>query len=158
LEKLSYAYSLDEKIMRKLIFTASTVALFLVINACKKSSSTNSSARTVQNLSGSYNLTALTAGFSGVTINLYDSLKPCEQDNLIILNSNLTAQFQDVGIVCVPPEDSTGTWSLSANTDSIYVGGTANFIKSWDGKTLMLTTAQQVSGFPVTATSTLVKK
>jgi hypothetical protein len=144
--------------MRKIVFAASAIALLLVINACKKSNSSNSSAKTVQNLSGSYNLTASTANLLGLTINLYDSLPACEKDNIIQLNTNMTAQFIDAGVVCVPPSDSTGSWSLSSNADTIYVAGSANFIKSWDGKSLITTSAEQISGFPVTVTTTLVKK
>lgn len=144
--------------MRKIVFAASAITLLLVINACKKSTSSNSSAKTVQNLSGSYNLTASTANLLGLTINLYDSLPACEKDNIIQLNTNMTAQFIDAGVVCVPPSDSTGSWSLSSNADTIYVAGSANFIKSWDGKSLITTSAEQISGFPVTVTTTLVKK
>jgi hypothetical protein len=143
--------------MRKIVLAVSALALLLVINACSKSSGT-SSARTVQNFSGSYNLTALTGSFSGVSINLYDSLPACDRDNVIQLNADLTAKFIDAGTVCTPPADSTGTWSLSTNTDTLYIAGSASYIKSWDGKTLVLTNAESVSGIPVVATSTLVKK
>jgi hypothetical protein len=145
--------------MRKINLAVSVFALLLIIHSCSKKNDTNAAnARTVQNFSGSYNLTALTANVLGETLNLYDSLPPCEQDNVVILKSDLTAQFVDSGKVCVPPSDSTGTWSLSKNTDTIYVAGSASFIKSWDGKTLVLNNAETVSGFPVTATSTFVKQ
>jgi hypothetical protein len=144
--------------MRKVVIAASLISLFIGFNACSKSSSNSSSAKTVANLSGSYTLTALTASQAGFSVNLYDSLPPCEKDNIIQLDTNLTAQFIDAGVACVPPSDSTGTWSLSANTDTIYVAGGASFIKSWDGKTLVITNQETVSGFPVTATTTLSKK
>lgn len=148
--------------MRKIALAASVFSFILVINACKKSdsSSSNPSARTVQNFSGSYNLTAITASVLGLNVNLYDSLPACDRDNVIQLDSNKTAHFIDAGVVCVPPSDSTGTWSLSSNTDTLYVAGTANFIKSWDGKTLMLSSVENITGIPVpiTATTTLVKK
>ena len=148
--------------MRKIALAASVFSFFLVINACKKSDSNgnNPSARTVQNFSGSYNITAITASVLGTNVNLYDSLPACDRDNVIELDSNKTARFIDAGVVCVPPSDSTGTWSLSSNTDTIYVSGTANFIKSWDGKTLMLSSVESLGGIPVpiTATTTLVKK
>ena len=148
--------------MRKIALAASIVCSILVINACKKSdsNSSNPSARTVQNLSGSYKLTAITASALGANINLYDSLPACDQDNVIELDTNKTAHFIDAGVKCVPPSDSTGTWSLSSNTDTIYVSGTANFIKSWDGKTLTLNSVENLGGIPVpiTATTTLVKQ
>lgn len=148
--------------MRKIAFSAAAISLILVINACKKSdsNSSNPSARTVQNFSGSYNLTAITASVLGVNVNLYDSLPACDRDNVIELDTNKTARFIDAGVACVPPSDSTGTWSLSSNTDTLYVAGTANVIKSWDGKTLLLTSTENITGVPVpvTATTTLVKK
>jgi hypothetical protein len=148
--------------MRKIALAALAITFILVINACKKSDSNNNnpSARTVQNLSGSYNLTDITANVLGLNISLYDSLPACDKDNVIQLDSNKTAHFIDAGIVCVPPSDSTGTWSLSSNTDTLYVAGTANFIKSWDGKTLILTSVENITGIPVpvTATTTLSKK
>ncbi len=145
--------------MRKIASVISAFTLLLVINACKKSdSSSNSSAKTVQNLSGSYSLTALTASLAGVSINLYDSLSTCEKDNIIQLNTDGSAHFIDAGVVCVPPEDSTGTWSLSKSGDSLTVASTAAGIRSWDGKTLVLTNTETISGFPVLATTTLVKK
>jgi len=154
---LSYLNAQKFKIMRKLQFAIFAIALFLGINACKKSTST-SNARTVQNLSGSYSITALTASLSGLVINLYDSLPACEKDNLIQLNTNMTAQFIDAGVKCVPPSDSSGNWSLSQNTDTLYVAGSASFIQSWDGSTLVLTNAESISGFPVVATTTLKKQ
>jgi len=148
--------------MRKIALAASIVCSILVINACKKSdsNSSNPSARTVQNFSGSYGITAITASVLGLNVNLYDSLPTCERDNVIQLDTNKTAHFIDAGVVCVPPSDSTGNWSLSSNTDTLYIAGTANFIKSWDGKTLVLTSVENITGIPVavTATTTLAKK
>ena len=143
--------------MRKIQFAIFAIALILGMTACKKSTTT-SNARTVQNLSGSYMITALTATLSGFTLNLYDSLPACERDNLIQLNSDMTAKFIDAGVKCVPPSDSSGVWSLSQNTDTIYLAGNASYIKSWDGSTLVVTNAAQFSGFPVTATTTLKKQ
>lgn len=68
------------------------------------------------------------------------------------------ANFIDSGVKCVPPSDSTGAWSLSSNTDTIYVAGSANYINSWDGTTLILTGDQNVGGFQAAVTTTLVKK
>jgi hypothetical protein len=148
--------------MRKIALAASIGTLILMINACKKSNSnsSNPSARTVQNFSGSYGITAINASILGLNVNLYDSLPACDRDNIIQLDTNKTAHFIDAGVVCVPPSDSTGTWSLSSNTDTLYIAGTANFINSWDGKTLVLSSVENITGIPVpvTATTTLVKK
>jgi ABC-type Fe3+-citrate transport system substrate-binding protein len=150
--------------MRKIALAASVGILILVINACKKSdsngNSTNPGARTIQNFSGTYKLTAITASVLGLNVNLYDSLPDCDKDNVIELDTNKTARFIDAGVACVPPSDSTGTWSLSSNTDTLYIAGTANFIKLWDGTNLMLASTENITGIPVpvAATTTLVKK
>jgi hypothetical protein len=147
--------------MRKILIACLATALFFAINACKKDSS-NSNNKTVANLSGTYGISAITGNFGGISLNLYDSLPACEKDNTIQLNSNMTAVFVDAGTKCVPPSDSSGVWSLSSNSDTLYLAGTAAFIKSWDGSTLVLTNSQSenVGGIPVTLniTTTLSKK
>ena len=137
------------------IYIAAVILLFLTVVACKKSNNTNID-RTVANISGTYGLSALTWVYAGFTINVYDSLPACEKDNLIKLNTDLTANFIDAGTQCNPPEDSTGVWALSG--DSLYIGGTAGKIKSYDGKTLVLTGTLDENGFQGTATTTLSKK
>jgi hypothetical protein len=144
--------------MRKIIIAGAAIVLLLVTYSCKKSDTNNSSAKTVQNLSGSYGLVGLTVTYSGLTIDLYDSLPACEKDNTIQLDTNGMAQFIDAGIQCVPPSDSSGTWSLSPNGDSLYIQGSGNLIKSWDGKTLVLTGIEYVQSLPFASTTTLVKK
>ncbi len=147
--------------MRKILLVASAVALLLILNACSKkdnSGSTPSNARTVQNFSGTYKFGDIKASVLGVTIDVLDTLPACEKDNVIRLDADLVAHFVDTLVQCTPPSDSTGTWSLSQNTDTLYVAGGANFINSWDGTTLVLVGNQIVSGFPATITTTLVKE
>ena len=143
--------------MFKPCLAITAVLLFIGFTACKKSQST-SNAKTVQNLAGSYNLTALVWTQGIISVNVYDSLIPCEKDNVIQLNTDLTVNFHDAGIVCSPPLDANGHWRLSANADSLYLDTTASFIKSWDGKTLVLTGYVSGSGNAVIGTSTFVKK
>ena len=156
---MSYQFSIIAVNMRKIQCLALALAL-LILNACSKSDNKTqtNNARTVANFSGSYGLVSATAVFSGFTINLYDSLPSCERDNIIQLNTDMSSHFVDAGEVCVPPSDSSGNWSLSANTDTLYIAGQANYINSWNGSTLVLNTNEKISGFPVTATTTLKKK
>ena len=143
--------------MRKTLLTATAVAALFIFYSCKKSNTT-SSAKTVQNLAGSYNLTALVWTAAGISVNVYDSLPDCEKDNVIQLNTDLTADFIDGTPVCTPNESDHGVWSLSSNGDSLYIGSTPAYIKSWDGKTLVLVGIVD-NGPPVTiGTSTFVKK
>ncbi len=149
--------------MRKIQFVSACIALFLVFNACSKSNSPSANAKTVQNLSGTYSLSGLQASIFGVTVNVLDSLPACERDNEVQLNSNMVINFIDSGTICVPPADTSGVWSLSQNTDTIYVTGSslapnANFISSWDGTTLVLVGTGEFDNIPATVTTTLVKK
>lgn len=145
--------------MRKIHIAALAIALF-VFNACSKNSNSNSpsNARTVQNFSGTYKFGDIKASVLGVTIDVLDTLPACEKDNVIRLDADLVAHFVDTLVQCTPPSDSTGTWSLSQNTDTLYVAGGANYINSWDGTTLVLVGNQIVSGFSATVTTTLVKE
>jgi hypothetical protein len=147
--------------MRKIHLAASAIALLFVFNACSKnksSGSTPSNARTVQNFSGTYKFADIKASVAGITIDVLDTLPACEKDNVIRLDTDLIAHFIDTLVQCTPPSDSTGKWSLSQNTDTLYVAGGANFINSWDGTTLVLVGNQIVSGFSATITTTLVKE
>lgn len=138
------------------LFIVTIVATILFI-ACRKSDNT-SSARTVQNLSGSYILTSLIWTSNGINNNLYDSLPDCEKDNILRLDPDGSAHTIDVKILCNPPEaDSVTTWSLSPNGDSLYFGGQGVFIKSWDGKTLVYTGVVIYIPF-TTAAITMVKQ
>jgi len=146
--------------MRNSNYLFSSLLILMGFIACKKSDNpaAPSNARTVANFSGNYSLTALLANYGGYSFNVYDTLPDCQKDNIITLNSNFTADFVDAGTKCVPPSDSLSTWSLSANTDTIYLAGNAGLIKSWDGKTLILTSNESINGYAVVATTTLTKK
>jgi hypothetical protein len=137
-------------------FIATIVAILLV--ACKKSENT-SNARTVQNLSGSYTLTSLIWTSNGVSVDVYDSLPPCEKDNTFRLDPDGSAHSIDTGVPCNPPDaDSLTNWSLSPNGDSLYVGIQSVYIKSWDGKTLVYTGIVNIGPPLVTGMTTLVKQ
>jgi hypothetical protein len=143
--------------MQKIQLAVSAIALFMIFYSCKKSNDV-SNERTVQNLSGFYNYTALSYSSGSTVINAFDSLLACEKDNLLQFKTDLTYNFIDTGIVCTPPESGQGDWNLSANGDSLYLDSDPSFIKSWDGKTLVVTSVIQSAPISITATTTLVKK
>jgi hypothetical protein len=141
--------------MRYSMILTAAVILVLGFTACKKSDNKNS-AKTVANISGTYNLTALTINLGSINFNAYDTLPDCEKDNVILLNADGTAQYVDGGITCQPPADSTAAWHLSADADSLYLGDNGTAIKSFDGKSLVVTTSQY-NGFNGDITITLAK-
>jgi hypothetical protein len=152
--------------MRKSLWILSLLSLLLVFLSCKKSNTTsNSNAKTVQNLSGSYMITAINVNSSGLNFDEYASLTACQKDNIIKLNTDLTADYEDVGTVCTPSETSSGNWSLSSNSDSLSVSGISAFpsglsafIQTWTGTTLVLVGTNQISGTIATTTVTLAKQ
>lgn len=144
--------------MKKTQLITSALLLFIVSYSCKKSNDAPSNARTVENFSGLYNYTGLTYSSGGQTINFFDSLDACEKDNMLKFNTNLTYNFIDTGVVCAPPEGGSGTWALSSKGDSLILDSDPAYIKSWDGKTLVVTATVQTAPILITATTTLVKK
>ena len=144
--------------MRKITLTAIAVAALFPFVSCKKSDNV-SNAKTVQNIAGTYNLTGLTWSALGVTENVYDSLPPCEKDNILQFNTDGSVHELDVKILCDPPEpDSVTTWGLSPKGDSLYLNGSPYLIKSWDGKTLVITGVVDYGPPVVTGTTTFTKQ
>jgi hypothetical protein len=144
--------------MRKMHLTAVVAAALLSFISCKKSDNV-SNAKTVQNISGSYILTGLTWSALGITVNVYDSLPPCEKDNILQFNTDGSAHDIDVKIMCDPPEpDSVSTWGLSSKGDSLYLDHNPYLIKSWDGKTLVITGIVDNGPPVVTGVTTFVKQ
>jgi hypothetical protein len=145
--------------MRKIHVTAVVAAALFSFISCKKSDDAVSNAKTMQNISGSYNLTGLTWTALGVTVNVYDSLEPCEKDNILQFNTDGTVHEIDTKVLCDPPEtDSVSTWSLSSKGDSLYLDNTPYLIKSWDGKTLVITGVVDYGPPLVTGVTTFVKQ
>lgn len=129
----------------------------LIAVACQKSNSPASTSLTVSNLSGTYGIKAVTWTFMGATVNVYDSFPACEKDNLIKLNPDLTVNYIDTGMVCAPSQSVNGNWALKG--DSIYISTTLQTakIKSFDGKTLVLTGSVDSTN-TITGTTTLQKQ
>jgi hypothetical protein len=150
-----------KKLSEAIITPCLILALIIQFVACSKetsaSNNNNNSAITVQNLAGTYSLTALTVTIAPLPPqSIIDSLPTCQRDDLYKLNSDMSFNYVDNGIKCVPPGNASGNWSLSSNTiiiDTLHLA-----IKSFDGKTLTLTTPVSFNGFAGTTTETLVKQ
>jgi Lipocalin-like domain len=131
-------------------------ALFFTVS-CKKSSSTNSSAITVQNLVGTYGLTSLTVTIAPFPPqNILDSIPACQRDDEYKLNADMSYNYIDAGTKCIPPGDGSGTWSLSGNT--LIIDSINATIQKFDGKNLTLSTPVVYNGISATTTETLTKQ
>jgi Lipocalin-like domain len=115
------------------------IALSSVLFSCKKEdTATPPCGISVQNLSGSYKLTALKYKLTPAApeVDFFSLLDDCEKDDQLILNANGTYQFKDLGITCLPDGNENGTWKLNGTTvtsDGILEGT----ISSFDCKTLV---------------------
>jgi len=99
----------------KKLFLLLAISAF-VFSSCKKKDKDCSI--TEANLVGSYKIISVKykASASSSEVDYTDQfLEPCEKDDLIILNSDHTAAYSDVGTVCSPSGDDQGDWSLSGN-------------------------------------------
>ena len=99
----------------------------------------NDCATNMQNLAGTYKLTALKYK-ANASANEQDYLvykDDCEKDDLIVLKSDGTFDYQDAGTSCTPNQNDHGNWLLTGNTitsDGMLDG----IITSFDCKTLVL--------------------
>jgi hypothetical protein len=143
--------------MKNATIPALACVLIILASCSKKDTSAEpDNTLTIEKLSGTYSLKALTWKSGNVSVDIYDQLDDCQKDNLIQLNTDKTANLIDAGIVCSPPEDESGTWDLKG--DSIFISSTgAAKIQSFDGKILILT-GEPPNQPTVQATTTLEKQ
>jgi hypothetical protein len=145
--------------MKKIFTHLITGIVILNLISCGKEKSTNDNSNgiTIESLSGTYALKALTWQSGIISANVYGQLDDCEKDNLIKLNTDKTVNYIDAGIECLPPENDNGEWDLKSDSLYFITTGNAAKIQSFDGKILIL------NGNPpnepdVKATTTLEKQ
>ena len=138
--------------MRKTIALA-LVSLCFVACSKDKDSDVNK-----ENISGSYKVTAATmqAG-SAAPIDYLALQSPCEKDDIIKLNSDLTYNYVDAGTKCSPVGDDSGVWSVPSNTQ-ISIDGQVSTIKSFDGHTLVISDTELIGSVNYVSVTTLVKQ
>jgi hypothetical protein len=94
----------------------------------------------VGSISGAYKITAYTYKQTPTSseVDYYPVLftDVCERDDEINFNANGTYQKSDAGVVCSPPQNENGTWSLSGNT--ITIDGDPGPVESFNCKTLVI--------------------
>ena len=98
--------------MKKLFLFLAVYAF--AFSSCKKKDKACS--LTEANLVGSYKITSVKykASASSSEIDYTDQFfEPCEKDDLLILNSDHTVIYSDVGTVCSPSGDDQSDWRLS---------------------------------------------
>lgn len=136
-------------------FTKILVLALLIVTAfsgCVK----NNDVLTINksNLIGTYTIVSEKARATGaaeqdVTSKNYD---PCEMDDQVTLNSNLTATYVDAGTRCSYNNGGTSTWDLNGNIFTI--DGEDFTIRSLTRSTLVYEQITNVSGLDITTTWT----
>lgn len=145
-----------KKTISPIVLIPAAICFLALVASCKKSSNSSSSI-SVQNLAGTYTITALTATVAPFPPqNIIDSLKTCQRDDEYVLKTDLTYQYVDAGTKCVPPGDHTGTWALSGTT--LTIDSTVNTIQKFDGHVLVLTTNVTFNGISGITTETFTKQ
>ncbi len=114
----------------------------LTFIGCKKETNCE---KTMSSIAGTYSLIKLEIGSGGTFIDVTGELDACERDDRVTLSENGTSAYSDLGTVCSPTGDDTGTWSISSSGRmTISSGGgilelTDAEITSFDCETLVLT-------------------
>src|SRR5215210_1788918 len=93
-----------------------SAVLLCILVSCKKQDDTKTNCdRTVASIAGTYSIVKFELGTNGVFEDATGLVDSCDLDDKISLNADGTTVFQDLGIVCTPPENSRGTWSISSS-------------------------------------------
>jgi hypothetical protein len=120
--------------MKKLSIFLAGLVLF---SSCKKDPDCE---KNTASISGTYKVASYgyKATPSSPEIDYYHTLFPdaCDRDNRLKFETNGTYQLVDADLVCSPPGDDNGTWSLSGN--SMVIDGDDTAIESFDCKVLVL--------------------
>lgn len=120
----------------------SAIILGTTVISCKKEDSIPSPCDIgTASIAGTYKTTAIKykANISAPEQDYFVILPACEKDDIIKLNANGTADYQDAGIACAPNGSYSSTWSLSG--DSITIDGTSGTIQLFDCKKLVVSSS-----------------
>jgi len=121
------------------VMAAAFISVFTLFSCQKDNNNEQQCSITTANIAGTYKLTALTykASSTSPEQDYFQFMDVCERDDKITFNTNGTYNYQDVGIVCTPDGDDTGTWSLNGTTITSD-GMIAGTVQSFDCSTLIV--------------------
>jgi hypothetical protein len=118
---------MKNKIMKKSILLSFVFTAILLFCKKEKSASNNCSTN-VSSIAGCYKTVSVKykANSSSSEQDLFAILNTCEKDDIIKLNTNVTAEYINAGTACSPNGSDTSNWTLNGNT--ITMDGTAGSI------------------------------
>jgi hypothetical protein len=125
-----------------------SAVLLCQLFSCKKEDDTKANCdKTMASIAGTYSIVKFEVGTNGIFEDATGLLESCGLDDKISLNADGTTVSQDLGIVCTPPDNSSGTWSISSGQLTINDNNSGPLdistadITSFDCSTLVLTAA-----------------
>ncbi|MBN8699628.1 MAG: lipocalin family protein [Chitinophagales bacterium] len=124
--------------MKKIMLSVMGLAVSLV--SCQKEQSTlNGCTLSMASIAGTYKITSIRykSASNAPEQDYLAMMEPCEKDDLIKVNANGTADYQDAGTKCSPEGSYPSTWSLSGNT--MTIDGVTGTIQSFDCRKLVIT-------------------
>lgn len=122
--QLAFSYILAKKtIMKKLLFGALALILFAGVG-CKKDKDATCDLSSAA-LVGNYKVTAATSQTgTDPAVDVFEAnFDACERDDVYNFSENNTFTLSDVGVLCDPTSNETGTWALNGNVLTVNSDG-----------------------------------
>jgi hypothetical protein len=142
--------------MKKIIYFFASLMLF--ISSCTKDKEVTETSK--KDIAGVYTITGLSAKVGTASVDVYDELNECQQNNTWDFEDDGTFLFGGVATSTCQDGDFEGTWSLNGKTFTITTqqNSTAYQMDRFDGKTLVLTTPGTLNGNTATYYITYTRK
>jgi len=141
--------------MKKLAFIALSSIIFY---SCDKDDPPKGCTTDMASIAGPYKITAVsykqtpTSAAQDYMLILFPDA--CDRDNVYTFNANGSYQIADVGQVCSPSGNDTGTWSLTG-TSNLQIDGDPTILESFDCKVWVVSnTDVDIAGDKLTITLT----
>jgi hypothetical protein len=125
--------------MKKTLLGLTIMAV--LFSSCKKDDEIETVALTKSNAAGSYILTKVETKVgtqrSDNTNAWFEFVGSCSKDDLTVFNANGNYAINDVGTVCDPSRDYSGTWDV-ANSTTLTIDGVSWPVELFTAKELKL--------------------
>ena len=119
--------------MRKTLLVSCAVLVTLTFAACKKSSSNKSRTELITQSGWVTTNVEVGAGGTWTADPDWTNLPACERDDVLVLRTNMTYEFNEGGSKCDPSDPQvfdTGTWSWQDGESKVVIDGITYTIES----------------------------
>ncbi len=99
------------------IFIYSAFLLSLTFVGCKEDSASPGCVLSASTLEGAWKITDLRyrENAQANEVDIFASSTPCKKDDIYVFNVNHTYEYNDLGLLCSPPDSYVGHWALSGS-------------------------------------------